>query len=65
MFERYFSSSERALSLYGFVLEESGLNLSAEEAYKQCLNLIAPDHCDNGAASSKLYEVRKDYARIL
>ena len=54
--------------MYGYLLEESGLNRPAEEAYKQCLDLFISQmrDCENpDSLASKLEKAQKDYARIL
>lgn len=58
-----------AFGLYGFLLEETGLNRFAEIVYKRSLDLIATklNECQEGDSSliSMNDRVNLDYARVL
>jgi len=63
-----FDFSDWALAMYGYLLEESDLNQSAEEAYKRCLDLLISQtgNCDDiDSLTVKIEKAQKDYARIL
>ena len=54
--------------MYGYLLEESELNQSAEEAYEHCLNLLTSQlrhGSDSDGLTAKIEKTQKDYARIL
>ena len=60
--------SEWAFAMFGFLLEESGLNWSAELAYKQSLDLIESQMSaceDVSILMKKMEKAKQDYARIL
>nr|CAB3267341.1 tetratricopeptide repeat protein 37-like [Phallusia mammillata] len=59
-----------ALTLHGFILEQSSLNRSAEEAYKKAKEVLESEaaNCDESTASSiapKLDKAKSNYARLV